>query len=88
VKKINCQEVLDQLSDFLEEDVASELRSQIEAHLHGCRHCHLEVDTLRRTVELFRADETVGTPILLSERLKSALGTAYRERGCPDAGSD
>ena len=33
VKKLNCQDVLDQLSDYLEEDVAIELRTQIEAHL-------------------------------------------------------
>jgi hypothetical protein len=88
VKKMNCQEVLDQLSDFLEEDVALELRSQIESHLNGCRHCHLEVDTLRRTVQLFRSDEAIGTPIALSDRLKSALAAAYRERGCADAGQD
>jgi hypothetical protein len=88
VKKLNCQEVLDQLSDYLEADVAAELRTQIEAHLNGCRHCHLEVDTLQRTVQLYRADDAVGTPIALSDRLKSALEQAYRERGCPDAGQD
>jgi RNA binding exosome subunit len=84
VKKINCQEVLDHLSDYLEEDVAAELRTQIEAHLNGCRHCHLEVDTLQRTVQLYRADDIVGTPIILSERIKSALAAAYREKGCAD----
>lgn len=88
MKKLNCQEVLDQLSDFLEEDVATELRSQIEVHLNGCRHCHLEVDTLRRTVQLYRAGDEVGTPIALSEKLRTALGVAYRERGCTDIGQD
>lgn len=88
MKKLNCQDVLDQLSEYLEEEVAIELRSQIEAHLNGCRHCHLEVDTLRRTVQLYRADDAVGTPIALSERLKLALAAAYRERGCCDAGAD
>lgn len=84
MKKLNCQEVLDQLSDYLEEDVAIELRTQIEAHLNGCRHCHLEVDSLRRTVQLYTCDESVGTPITLNDRLRSALEQAYRERGCTD----
>ena len=82
MKKLNCQEVLDQLSDFLEEDVAAELRAQIEGHLNGCRHCHLEVDTLRTTIQLYRADDSTGTPIHLSERLRAALQAAYRDKGC------
>ena len=84
MKKLNCQDVLDQLADYLEEDVALELRSQIEVHLSGCRHCHLEVDSLRRTVQLYRCDDAVGAPITLSERLRSALELADRERGCTD----
>lgn len=82
VKKLNCQEVLDQLSDFLEEDVAAELRLEIESHLNGCRHCHLEVDTLRTTIQLYRVDDPVGVPIHLSERIRAALEAAYREKGC------
>jgi RNA binding exosome subunit len=84
VKKLSCQEVLDQLSDYLEEDAAAELRTQIESHLNGCRHCHLEVDTLRRTIQLFRVDDAVGLPLELSEKLRAALEAAYREKGCGD----
>lgn len=84
VKKLNCQEVLDQLSDFLEEDVAAELRTEIETHLNGCRHCHLEVDTLRTTIQLYRVDDPVGVPIHLSDRIRAALAAAYREHGCPE----
>jgi len=88
VKKLNCQEVLDQLSDYLEEDVAAELRLQIESHLNGCRHCHLEVDTLRTTIQLYRLDDPVGLPIRLSERIRVALEAAYREKGCGEGGCD
>lgn len=82
MKKLNCQEVLDQLSDYLEEDVAAELRTQIESHLNGCRHCHLEVDSLRTTVQLYRLDDPVGVPLALSERLRFALQAVYRESSC------
>lgn len=83
VKKLNCQEVLDQLSDYLEADVAAELRTQIESHLNGCRHCHLEVDSLQTTIQLYRLDDPVGVPLELSERLRLALRSVYRE-GCCD----
>ena len=85
VKKLNCQDVLDQLSEYLEADVAAELRSQIEVHLNGCRHCLLEVDTLRTTIQLYRVDDPVGIPIHLSDRLTTALQAAYREKGCTEA---
>lgn len=80
VRKLNCQEVLDQLSVFLEEELAAELRAEIETHLNGCRHCHLEVDTIRTTIQLYRVDDPVGVPIHLSDRIRAALASAYRER--------
>lgn len=84
MRKLNCQEVLDQLSEFLEEEVAAELRAEIESHLNGCRHCHLEVDTLRATIQLFRVDDPIGVPLHLSARIRAALEAAYRERGCSE----
>ncbi len=80
VSKLSCQEVLDQLWEYLDEEARTELASQINEHLGGCKHCKVEVDSLRHTISLYRCEEQVGTPILLSERLSAALQVAYSER--------
>jgi predicted anti-sigma-YlaC factor YlaD len=77
VKRLSCQEVLDQLSDYLDEDARAELVQQVDVHLHECSHCQVEVDTLRRTIDIYRCDEKVALPVSLSEKLQHALDQAY-----------
>lgn len=81
MRRLSCQEVLDQLWEYLDEEARSELSVEIETHLRACSHCQVEVDSIRRTVLIYRADEPVVTPLHLSEQLQAALEDVYRERG-------
>jgi len=81
VKRLSCQEVLDQLSDYLDEDARAELIQEVDGHLHQCTHCQAEVDTLRRTILIYRCDDKVELPAPLSEKLQQALDQAYRTPG-------
>lgn len=78
MRRLSCQEVLDQLSDYLDEDARAELVQQVDVHLHECSHCQVEVDTLRRTIDIYRCDEKVALPVSLSEKLQQALDQVYR----------
>jgi anti-sigma factor RsiW len=84
VKSLTCQEVLDQLSEYLDDDARAELVEGVEVHLGKCSHCRVEVDTLRRTIEIYRCDEKVVIPVKLSDKLQNALEQLYREN--PDQG--
>jgi predicted anti-sigma-YlaC factor YlaD len=42
------------LSDYLEGDLRPELCAEIERHLAECGNCRIVVDTLRKTVMLYR----------------------------------
>ena len=77
MKRLSCQEVLDQLADYLDEDARAELVQQVDTHLHECSHCQVEVDTLRRTIQIYRCDEKVVIPVTLSDKLQQALDQAY-----------
>jgi predicted anti-sigma-YlaC factor YlaD len=83
VKRLSCQEVLDQLSDYLDEDARAELIKEVDDHLHECVHCQAEVDTVRRTILIYRCDERVVLPLTLSEKLQQALEQAYRTKPGP-----
>jgi predicted anti-sigma-YlaC factor YlaD len=88
VKKLTCQEVLDQLSDYLDADAQAELVAQVDLHVGSCDHCRVEVDTLRRTIKIYQCDEQVVLPVALDERLRVALQQVYRERGLPGDPAD
>ena len=79
MSKLSCQEVLDQLWDYLDDEARTELSSRINEHLGGCRDCSVEVDSLRKTISLYRCEDSVPVPVQLNERLREALNRAYRE---------
>jgi anti-sigma factor (TIGR02949 family) len=79
VSKLSCQEVLDQLWEYLDDEARAELSTRINEHLGGCRDCSVEVDSLRKTISLFRCEDSVPVPIRLNEQLREALNRAYRE---------
>lgn len=49
-----CQHLLDGLSEYLDGEASAELCAEIERHLAGCAECRVMVDTLRKTVVLYR----------------------------------
>ena len=79
MSNLSCQEVLDQLWEYLDDEAREELSSRINEHIGGCRDCRAEVDSLKMTVSLFRCEDSVPVPIQLNAQLREALDRAYRE---------
>lgn len=57
----NCQHLLADLSDYIDGDAAASVCAEIERHLTGCADCRAVVDTLRKTIYLYR---TLPPPVL------------------------
>lgn len=88
MKKLSCQEVLDHLADYLDDESKAELRAQVDLHAGHCRHCQIEIDTLKRTIMIYKSEERVFLPQTLSEKLSSALQQAYRSGTCDECGGE
>ena len=86
MRRLTCQEVLDQLSEYLDADAMAELVGEVDHHVSVCLHCRVEVDTLRRTILLYRHEEQVVLPTHLTVRLSEALERLYRD-GCGKDGT-
>lgn len=52
--KENCHDLLDGLSDFIDGDASAALCAEIHRHMTGCQKCRIVVDTLRKTINLYR----------------------------------
>lgn len=86
---VDCQEVLDQLADYLDSETREELSRAIEKHLSHCRDCRVEVDTLRKTILLYHQADTsraLQIPIRVTQELNAALASEYA-RGGPETRS-
>jgi hypothetical protein len=78
VVEISCLEVIRELSNYIDDDVAQQLREQIIAHLPGCAHCTAIYDGLRNTITLTGDGRAFTLPAGFSERLRNKLG----KEGC------
>jgi len=49
---INCADVMAEIGNYLERDVAEEVRHQLEHHLSHCQTCTVLVDSSRKTLKI------------------------------------
>jgi anti-sigma factor RsiW len=47
-----CQQIVEMITDYLEEALSRSERRRFEAHLEGCEHCTEYLDQMRVTIRL------------------------------------
>lgn len=69
-----CRYLLNSLSEYIDGSLEDSLCKEIERHLAGCENCRVVVDTLRKTVSLYREDVSQNdTPEEIRHRLFKRL---------------
>ncbi len=69
-----CQELKAQLSDYIDGELDAGLCRELERHLANCDNCRIVVDTLRKTILLYRDYGAAPVPAGAQERLIHVLG--------------
>jgi anti-sigma factor RsiW len=70
---VTCDQVLKELSNFLDGDVEAGLRAEIEAHLRQCHRCTVLVNSTRKVLYVVGDDRVFEIPVGYSERLHRFL---------------
>jgi anti-sigma factor RsiW len=68
-----CRKLLKDLSDYVDGDLDETLCIEIERHMDACDNCRVVVDTLRKTVLLYRNLPAEPMPATLEARLFKRL---------------
>lgn len=76
-----CRENLGLLSDYLDGDLSDELCAEIERHVAECGNCRIVVDTLRKTVLLYRSYGHEEVPDDAKARLYAVLEIEQGRQG-------
>jgi len=79
---ISCADFINEIGNYLDNDVAAEVRSQLESHLAHCRQCQVLYDSSRKTLRIvtdcgsFDLTEAAAQPIVSEVMRKIRSKTA------------
>lgn len=76
---MNCENLIHELSDFIDGDLDGALKKELESHLKDCEDCRLVVDQTKKTIEVFCDSEPVELPGEVRARLHDALRRKFKE---------
>jgi len=79
---ISCNEVLAELSDYLDDQLTPEFRRALEAHLSHCRTCQVVYDSLHKSLRLVTETRSFDLPEGIAERILAKIRAKLR----PDSG--
>ena len=75
--KIDCRHVWDYISAYIDGDVDTLLRAEIDRHLEHCEICSAVLDSTRNLVVLIADDRVFEIPNGFSERLHRRLDAVF-----------
>jgi anti-sigma factor (TIGR02949 family) len=82
---VDCKDVVAQLGDFIDDEMAAELRARLEEHLSHCHDCQVILDSTRKTIRIVTESGSFEIPGDLSERIIAKI--MKRIPGKPPSGS-
>jgi anti-sigma factor RsiW len=82
---ITCREFVEQLSEFVSDQLPAPLHRTVTQHLRCCSSCHAYLESFRLTVRLARKLPRPPLPERLASSLKSILGTSSGNASATDS---
>jgi anti-sigma factor RsiW len=76
---LNCQDVIHELSNYIDGDLDATLKKELESHLKECRECDLVVDQTKKTIDIFCDSEPIELPGDMRNRLHDAVRRKMKE---------
>jgi RNA polymerase sigma-70 factor, ECF subfamily len=77
---MTCEELLIALNQYVDGELEPGICDTFQEHLSGCNPCQIVVDNIRRTIQLYRAEERYELPAALHDRLVRALRERWKAR--------
>ena len=75
----HCDELIQNLSDYIDGELDAGLCKELEEHLKGCNNCRLMVDSLRMTVKLCKDGRCEDLPPELNSKLNEKLANRWKK---------
>jgi predicted anti-sigma-YlaC factor YlaD len=76
---ISCDQFLAAFGDYLEGDVAEEVRRRLESHLSHCKTCQVIYDTSRKTLQIVTDSGSFDLPEAAAKPIRDKIMNRIRK---------
>lgn len=77
----DCKDLLGALSEYLDGNEQAEMCTELRRHMDTCERCRVVVDSVKRTIELYRDDDRIAEiPVDSQIRLHRTLQEAWSRK--------
>ena len=80
---ITCDEFMAELGNYVEGDVALEVRQQLEHHLSHCQTCQVVYDSTLKTVKIVTDSGSFDLPELVARPIREKIMARIRNAPTP-----
>jgi predicted anti-sigma-YlaC factor YlaD len=75
---ISCDEFMTSFGDYLEGDIAAEVRRELDSHLRHCRTCQVIYDSSRKTLQILTESGSFDLPEAAAEPIREKIMARIR----------
>lgn len=75
---MTCEDLLRMLNDYVDGDIDPGVCAGFDQHLEDCNPCRIVVDTIRKTITLYRNEVVYDMPPTFRDRLHQALQNQWK----------
>ena len=79
----NCNQVIAELANYLDDQIAAEIRREMEFHLAQCQTCRALFDSTRKTITIVTESRSFELPESVSARILERIKTKVRQARKP-----
>ena len=73
---VTCEQVWQEVSNYLDGDVSAELRAALEVHVKDCNRCRAVLEGTQNVVSVYADDRVLQVPFGYHQRLRNRLQSA------------
>ncbi|HOA52854.1 MAG TPA: zf-HC2 domain-containing protein [Thermogutta sp.] len=77
---MKCDELLAALNAYIDGEIDPQVCAELSRHLEGCNPCRVVIDTLRKTITLYKGEVPYELPPEVHARLHECLKKKWQEQ--------
>ena len=77
---MKCQELLNQLNEYVDGTVDPVICEEFEKHMAGCNPCQVVVDNIRKTITLYKNGQRYELPVAFRSKLHATLREKWKAK--------